>query len=123
MLGNSRWHGDESSPQLVRPAVAAATTPGSKPHPAMVGPCGSCMCEFICLCVSYQWEAVGDFAIRGQLSSETVGRKELVAVVVLDNLTYCFQGHGICIHLVGTHIVKGGGLGGVTLEKETHTTR
>lgn len=76
-------------------------------------------CAFTC--VSYQREAVGDFAVRGQLSSETVGREELVTVVVLDNLTDCFQGHGICIHLVGTHIVEGGGLGGVTLEDDTHT--
>lgn len=75
------------------------------------------------MCVSHQWESVGDFAIRGQLSSETIGRKELVTVVVLDNLTHCFQGHGICIHLVGTHIVEGGGLGGVPLEEDTHTSQ
>lgn len=74
------------------------------------------------MCVPYQREGVGDFAVGGQLSSKTIGRKELVTVVVLDNLTHCFQGHGISIHLVGTHIVEGGGLGGVALWEETHTT-
>lgn len=62
------------------------------------------------MCVSHQWESVGDFAIRWQLSAEAIRRKELVTVVVLDNLPHCFQGHGICIHLIGTHIVEGGGL-------------
>lgn len=57
---------------------------------------------------------MGDFAIRGQLSSEAIGREELVAVVVLDNLTHRFQGHGICIHLVRAHIVERGGLRRVT---------
>lgn len=125
MLGDSRWQADEPTPQLVRPAVVAATTLG--PNHTLL----RFNCVFVCLqshmfvcvymCVSYQWEGVGDFAIRGQLSSKTVGRKELVTVIVLDNLTHCFQGHGICIHLVGAHIVKGSGLGGVTLEEDTHT--
>lgn len=65
---------------------------------------------------------MGDFAIRGQLSSKTISREELVTVVVLDNLPYCFQGHGIRVHLVGTHIVEGGGLRGVTLEVDKHRT-
>lgn len=63
---------------------------------------------------------MGDFAIGGQLSTEAIGRKELIAVVVLDNFSHCFQCHGICIHLVRTHIMEGGGLGWVTLEEETH---
>lgn len=82
------------------------------------------MCVCVCVPVcwpSYQWESVGDFSIGGQLSAEAIGRKELVAVIVLDYLTHRFQSHGICIHLVGTHIVEGGGLGGVPLEEDTHT--
>lgn len=74
---------------------------------------------FVCTRVSYQGKRVGDFAIGGQLSSKAVGRKELVAVVVLDYLSHCFQGHGISIHLVGVHIVERSGLGRVTL-KSTH---
>lgn len=102
----------------------------SRPHPPRVGSvCASSGCEVcvcVCVCVpmcwpSYQWESVGDFAVGGQLSAEAIGRKELVAVVVLDYLTHCFQSHGIRIHLVGTHIVEGGGLGGVPLEEDTHT--
>lgn len=69
-----------------------------------------------CWFVSYQWECVGDFAIRGQLSAKAIGRKELVTVIVLDNLTHRFQGHGICIHLVRAHIVERGGLGWITLQ-------
>lgn len=107
--------------QLVWPAVVAATAPG--PDHTLLGVNRVCVrvCQFMWVHVcshwaSYQWEGMGDFAVRGQLSSEAIGRKELVAVIVLDNLTHCFQGHGICIHLVRTHIVKGGGLRGVTFE-------
>lgn len=74
-------------------------------------------------CVSYQWECMGDFAIRGELSSKAVGRKELVTVVVLDYLSHCFQGHGICIHLVWTHIVEGRWLGWVTLKNTQKNQR
>ena len=50
------------------------------------GPSRTLLCELstgvcpVCvnsarLCVSYQWEGVGDFAIGGQLSPEAIGRK------------------------------------------------
>lgn len=65
----------------------------------------------------HQWENMGDSAVRGQLGSKTVGREELVTVVVLDNLSHSFQGHCICIHLIRTHIMEGGGLRGITLEE------
>lgn len=60
---------------------------------------------------------MGDCAIRGHLSSKTIGRKEFVTVVVLDNLSYSFQSHCICVHLVRTHIMEGSGLRGIPLEE------
>lgn len=68
-------------------------------------------------CMCHQWKNMGDFAIRGQLSSKTIGGKEFVTVVVLDNLSYSFQGHCICIHLVRTHIMEGSGLRGIPWEE------
>lgn len=130
LLRESRWQTDEPTSQLARPAVVAATLLVQTPpcydwtvHVCLVYVNSDiCVCVFVCVCVdvSYQWKCMRDFAVGGQLSSKAIGRKELVAVIVLDNLTHCFQGHGICIHLVGTHIVEWGGLGWVTLE-DAHT--
>ena len=57
-----------------------------------------------------------DLAIRGQLGSKSVGREQLVTVVVLDDLPDSLQGHGVGVHLVRAHIVEGSGLGRVTCE-------
>ena len=63
---------------------------------------------------AYQWEGVGDLAIRRQFRSEAVRWEEFVTVVVLDDLPHCLQSHGVRIHLVRTHVMQGGGLGRVT---------
>lgn len=64
-----------------------------------------CQCFDISV-TPYQWEGVGDLAIWGKFSSEAVRWKEFVTVVVLDNLPHSLQSHGICIHLVRTHVVQ-----------------
>lgn len=64
--------------------------------------------------MSHQGEGVGDLAVWGQLGPKAIGRKELVAVVVLDDLSHRFERHGVHVHLVGVHIVQGGGLRWVT---------
>lgn len=40
------------------------------------GVCPVCVnSDHLSVCVSYQWEGVGDFAVGGQLSPEAIGRK------------------------------------------------
>lgn len=74
--------------------------------------------------VSYQGKLVGDPTIRWQLGSEPQCGKHLIAVVVLDDFSYCLQGHGVGIQLVRTHVVEWGGLGWVTcLWQREHTVR
>lgn len=66
------------------------------------------------ICVSYQWEGMGDLAIWRDFCSKAVSRKKFVTVVVLDDLPNSLQSHCICIHLVWTHVVQRCGLGWVT---------
>lgn len=60
--------------------------------------------------IPYQGELVRYPSLWGQLSSKSIGWKELVTVVVLDDLPYCLEGHGIGAELVGTHVVQRSGL-------------
>ena len=70
----------------------------------------------------HQRKSVWDFAVRGQLGSEAISREELVTVIVLYDLSHCFQRHGVGIHLVGAHVVQRGGLGWVTWDKRPQNT-
>lgn len=63
--------------------------------------------------ILYQGELVGDSPLWGQLGSKTIGWEELVAVIVLDDLSHCLEGHGIGAKLVGTHVVQRGRLQGI----------
>lgn len=54
----------------------------------------------------YQGKLVGDPTVRWQFGSEAQGGKHLIAVIVLDDFSYCLQGHGVGIQLVGTHVVE-----------------
>jgi hypothetical protein len=53
---------------------------------------------------------VGDSPLWGQLGPKAIGWKELVTVIVLDDLSHCLEGHGIGAELIGTHVVQGGRL-------------
>lgn len=59
---------------------------------------------------AHQGELVGDLAIGWQLGSKAVGREELVAVVVLDDLPDGLECQGVCAQLVGAGVVQRGGL-------------
>lgn len=72
---------------------------------------------FSSVSVSYQWEGVGDLAIWRKLCSKAICWEEFVTIVVLDDLPYSFQSHGIRIHLVRAHIMQWGWLGWVTLRE------
>lgn len=62
----------------------------------------------------YQWELMWHPSIRGQFGSKAESGEHLVAVVVLNDLPNSLQSHGVCVELVGVHVVQGRGLRGVT---------
>lgn len=51
-----------------------------------------------------------DLSVWGKFRSEAVGRKEFVAVVVLDDVAHRLQRHRIHVQLVRIHVVQRGGL-------------
>lgn len=57
-------------------------------------------------CSSHQWEGVRDLSIWGKFSSEAVGWKQFVAVVVLDDVAHRLQRHGVHVQLVWIHVVQ-----------------
>lgn len=60
--------------------------------------------------VSHQWEGVRDLSVWGKFCSEAVGRKEFVAVVVLDDVAHRLQRHRVHVQLVRIHVVQRGWL-------------
>lgn len=65
---------------------------------------------------THQRELMGDSPIWGQLSTKPQSREHLITVVVLDDLSDGFQGHGIGVHLVRVHVVQGSGLGWISFQ-------
>lgn len=67
----------------------------------------------LCKTFPHQGKLVGDTPIWWELGTESQRRKQLVAVVVLDDLPDGAQGHGVVIQLVRAHVMERGGLGWV----------
>lgn len=57
---------------------------------------------------------MGDFAIGRQFGSKSICWEELVAVIVLNDLSNCLQCHSVGVHLIWTHVMQGGWLSRVT---------
>lgn len=60
--------------------------------------------------ILYQGKLVGDPSLWRHFGPKAISWKELVTVIVLDDFSYCLEGHGVGAELVGTHVVQGGGL-------------
>lgn len=58
----------------------------------------------------HQSKLVRDPSVWGKLGTKAQRRKQLVAVVVLDDLSDSSQCHGVVIQLVWAHVMERGGL-------------
>lgn len=86
---------------------------GSKLDPLMQPTVTSCL-----LYSTHQGKLMGHPSVRRQFGSEAKCWEHLVAVVVLNDLADCLQGHGVGIQLVRAHVVQRGGLGWVSCEMQ-----
>lgn len=69
----------------------------------------------------HQGKLVRDSSVWGKLGTKAQCRKQLVAVVVLDDLSDSPQRHGVVIQLVWAHVVERGGLGRVAWDPNGST--